>query len=159
VVRVFIGIGANLDDPEVQVRTALRELDGVPGTRLAAGSSLYRNPPMGPPDQPDYVNAVAMLETALEPEPLLDALLAIEAAHGRERGRRWGERVLDLDLLLYGDRRVDTPRLTVPHPGIAERRFVLEPLAELDPQLRVPGLGSVGELLAACPATPMERLP
>lgn len=158
-VKAYIGLGSNLGDPVAQVRRALEELECLPRTRVLAVSSLYRNPPMGPQDQPAYVNAVAAIATGLAAEHLLDELLAIEAAHGRRRGeQRWGPRQLDLDLLLYGDQRIDTGRLQVPHPGVGERRFVLAPLAEIDPELRIAGLGSVRSLLARCPDTPMQRI-
>ncbi|MFP4079705.1 MAG: 2-amino-4-hydroxy-6-hydroxymethyldihydropteridine diphosphokinase [Ectothiorhodospira sp.] len=156
---VFIGIGANLNDPALQVRRALEALDGLPRCRLVRASALYRNPPMGPRDQPDYVNAVCALETELSPEGLLEALQAVEARHGRQRGeKRWGPRTLDLDLLLYGDRVLDAPHLTVPHPGIAQRAFVLHPLAEIAPDLKIPGLGPLPPLLQACPAHGLIRV-
>lgn len=155
----FIGLGSNLNDPRRQVECALRELTGLPDSTLAAHSSLYRSAPMGPPGQPDYINAVARLETRLKPEALLDALQAIEARHGRVRaGERWGPRTLDMDILLYGDARIDSPRLQVPHRGIAERNFVLQPLAEIAPDLDIPGLGPLRDLLAHCPAAVLERL-
>lgn len=158
-VTAFIGLGSNLDDPRQQVARALRELAELPDTTLAAQSSLYRSAPMGPPDQPAYINAVARLETRLAPEALLDALQAIEARHGRLRGdERWGPRTLDLDILLYADVRIDNPRLQVPHPGLAERNFVLQPLAEIAPDLDIPGLGPLRDLLARCPADALERL-
>jgi 2-amino-4-hydroxy-6-hydroxymethyldihydropteridine diphosphokinase len=114
---------------------------------------------MGPADQPDYINAVAKLETLLTPQALLDAMLAIERAHGRIRGAtRWGPRTLDLDLLAYGDRVIAEPRLTVPHVGIAERPFVLLPLAEIAPDYLIPVKGRVGELAASCAATGVHRL-
>lgn len=144
----WIGIGSNLDDPERQVRSALLELDGIPGCRVGAVSRLYRTPPWGVSDQPDFINAVALLETTLEPVPLLAELIRIERAHGRDRsGPRWGPRVLDLDLLLHADHVIDTPGLTVPHPQISARAFVLVPLAEIAPELDIPGLGKVGDLL------------
>mgnify|MGYP005751058203 FL=1 len=158
-VMAYVGLGSNLDDPRRQVEQALRELAALPDTVLAARSSLYRSAPMGPADQPAYINAVARLDTRLAPEALLDALQAVEAAHGRLRtGERWGPRTLDLDILLYGDARLDSPRLKVPHPGMAERNFVLEPLAELAPELDIPGLGPLRELLARCPMAELERL-
>jgi 2-amino-4-hydroxy-6-hydroxymethyldihydropteridine diphosphokinase len=147
--RACIGLGSNLDDPVRQVGSALDELAGLPLSRLLRRSSLYRSPPMGPTDQPDYVNAAALIETALEPLELLDVLQAIEAAHGRRRELRWGPRTLDLDLLVYGDLRLDHPRLTLPHPGIAGRAFVLVPLAEIAPDLELPGTGSVAAAAAA----------
>ncbi len=142
-VVAWIGLGSNLDDPARQVNTALTALDGLPQSRLLACSGLYRSPPMGPQDQPDYINAVASLKTALPAEALLEALQSIEQAHARVRGEHWGPRTLDLDILLYGDDIIESPRLSVPHPGLAQRHFVLTPLAEIAPQLSVPGLGNV----------------
>jgi 2-amino-4-hydroxy-6-hydroxymethyldihydropteridine diphosphokinase len=151
-VSCYIGLGANLEDPVAQVRRALVALSGLPQTRLVAHSRLYRNPPMGPPDQPDYVNAVACIETKLAPLDLLDGLHAIERDHGRVRhGAKWGARTLDLDMLLYGDRVIRHERLTVPHPGLPERAFVLYPLAEIAPGLDIPGHGAIGSLLEHCP--------
>ena len=147
-VRAYVGLGSNLDDPVAQVRSALDELGELPHTLRVAQSSLYRSPPMGPAGQPDYVNAVAVLDTGLEPRALLRELQAIEARHGRVRGaERWGPRTLDLDLLVYGDWCSSDPGLTVPHPGIGERPFVLWPLLEVAPGLRVPGLGVVRDLV------------
>lgn len=158
-VTAYIGLGSNLGDPPSRIRGALADLAGLPQTRLLQTSSLYRSLPLGPPDQPDYVNAVAALDTALAPEALLDALQALEAQHGRARdGQRWGPRTLDLDLLLYGDRQLTTPRLTMPHPGLPQRAFVLYPLAEIAPDLQVPGLGSVQALLAHCPRAGLELM-
>ena len=161
-VSAFIGLGSNLDDPRRQVRTALAELAELPASRVSAVSSLYRSAPLQgadvPQGQPDYINAVARLESALTAEALLDALQAIETRHGRMRNAHWGPRTLDLDILLYGDMRIDTPRLRVPHPGLAERNFVLQPLAEIAPDLDIPGLGPLRELLARCPRTELERL-
>lgn len=157
--RVFIGLGSNLADPRAQLRRALDELAALPDSSLDATSSLYLSRPMGPQDQPDYINAVASLATGLEPEALLDALQAIEAAHRRVRsGERWGPRTLDLDVLLYGGQILETPRLTVPHPGLPERAFVLYPLAEIAPDLTVPGCGLLADLLARCPADGLQRL-
>ena len=157
-VDVWIGLGSNLNDPETRIRTALDDLRRLEGCTLQAVSALYRNPPMGPTDQPDYINAVARLTTTLSPEALLDALQAIEQRHARVRGRHWGPRTLDLDLLLYGRSVIATARLSVPHPGIAVRNFVLYPLAELDPGLVIPGLGVVEELLGQCPETGLSKL-
>lgn len=155
----FIGLGSNLAGPREQVRRALDELVELPACRLSAASSLYSSRPMGPQDQPDYINAVARLDTDLAPEALLDALQAIEAEHRRVRGgERWGPRTLDLDLLIYADRIIDTPRLRVPHPGLPERAFVLYPLAEIAPELTVPGLGSLAALLARCDNDGLQRL-
>ena len=141
--QAWIGLGSNLADPLAQLRRALDELDHLPETRLLAASSIYRSPPMGPKDQPDYFNAVARLETGLAPQALLAELQAIERAHDRVRERRWGPRTLDLDILLYGGLIIDEPDLQVPHPGLHERAFVLYPLRELAPSLEIPGRGTV----------------
>jgi len=146
--RAYIGVGSNLDNPVVHVRDAIAELDDLPATRVVARASLYRSAPVGMLDQPDFVNSVAALDTALAPEQLLDELLAIEARHGRARSERNAPRTLDLDLLLYGDRRMHDERLTLPHPRMHERAFVLLPLAEIDTEAHIPGHGRVQALLA-----------
>jgi len=145
-----IGLGGNLGDAEATLRAALVELDRLPGIRVRAASRLYRTPAWGRLDQPAFVNAAAALETTLAPEALLDALLGLERRFGRERveGERWGPRTLDLDVLLIGDRVVDTPRLQVPHPHLHERAFALLPLAEIAAGTLIPGHGTVGEALA-----------
>ncbi|MDY6979672.1 MAG: 2-amino-4-hydroxy-6-hydroxymethyldihydropteridine diphosphokinase [Pseudomonadota bacterium] len=160
-ITTYIALGSNLDDPLAQVRRALAELARMEGATLRAASSLYRSSPMGPADQPDYINAVAALETGLAPHALLDALQAIEQAHGRQRGaQRWGPRTLDLDVLLYGQETIDDQRLTIPHPGISERAFVLFPLQEIvAPDFMIPGYGSLQELLPRVEADRPERLP
>lgn len=152
-----VALGSNLVDPAAQVRRAFAALAALPDTHLLARSRLYRTPPLGPV-QPDYVNAAAILETRLGAQALFDALLAIEAAQGRTRGERWGPRTLDLDLLVYGDAVIQTPRLAVPHPELAARPFVLVPLAEVAAGLEVPGLGRVADLCAACPAEGITAL-
>ncbi len=158
-VRAYIGLGSNLADPAAQVRAALASLGRLPDSALVSHSALYHNPPMGPAVQPYYVNAVAALDTRLQPLALLDALQDIEARQGRVRGgERWGPRIIDLDLLLYGGACIDHPRLQVPHAGLAERAFVLVPLQELAPDLDIPGLGPVAALAAACPPVPLRRL-
>jgi 2-amino-4-hydroxy-6-hydroxymethyldihydropteridine diphosphokinase len=157
-VAVYVGLGSNLEDPQMQVRSALDELAGLPRTRLRAHSSLYISAPMGPQDQPDFVNAVACLETALRPEQLLRALQAIEQSHRRQKSRHWGPRTLDLDILLYGHDVIDSEHLKVPHPGIAQRNFVLYPLAEIDCQLDIPGVGKVQALLDQCSDDGLRRL-
>lgn len=144
----WIGLGSNLDDPPAQLRKALDALDGLPLTRLVQASRFYRTAPVGPQDQPDFCNAVARVDTGLSPDTLLEALQAVEAARGRRRGRRWGERTLDLDVLLYADVTSSDRHLTLPHPRLHERAFVLVPLAELDPHLCVPGRGRVASLAA-----------
>lgn len=159
-VAAFIGIGSNLDDPVQQVRSAIAALARISGSRLVRHSSLYRSAPMGPPDQPDYINAVAELETMLDPRVLLAELHAIERQHGRIRGaQRWGPRTLDLDILIYGTLCSADADLTIPHAGIADRAFVLHPLYEIAPALRIPGLADMQTLLAQCPLGGLERLP
>jgi 2-amino-4-hydroxy-6-hydroxymethyldihydropteridine diphosphokinase len=150
--RAYIGLGSNLCDPVRQVQAALVALTGLPDSRLVARSRLYRSAPMGPPGQPDYINAVAALNTQLSPHELLAELQSLERHQGRVRGgERWGPRIIDLDLLLYGDTVLRTDPLTLPHPGLAERDFVLWPLAEIDPELEVPGLGPMRDLMRECP--------
>lgn len=157
--RAYIGLGSNLDDPVAQLRRALRALARLPMTQLHAHSSLYRSAPLGGLDQPEYVNAVAALDTRLTAADLLENLFAIERAQGRVRGgARWQSRTLDLDLLLYGDQRIDDATLTVPHPALSERAFVLYPLQEIAPVLNIPGLGDLGPLIARCPKTSLQRL-
>lgn len=158
--RVYIGLGSNLAEPVSQLRGALTALGDLPHTRLAAVSSLYASDPLGPPDQPRYVNAVAALETKLSPLELLDALQAIELAQGRVRkDERWGPRTLDLDILLFGQRQIDEPRLQVPHYHMHARAFVLYPLAEIASDLQLPDGRPLQSLLDACPFEGLERLP
>ncbi|TWC40275.1 2-amino-4-hydroxy-6-hydroxymethyldihydropteridine diphosphokinase [Pseudomonas sp. SJZ079] len=158
--RVYIGLGSNLAEPLEQLRGALTALAALPQTQLLARSSFYASDPLGPADQPRYVNAVAALDSALEPLVLLDALQAIELSQGRERkAERWGPRTLDLDILLFGERLLNQARLTVPHYHMHARAFVLYPLAELAPALRLPDGRALSELLAACPFAGLERLP
>ena len=149
----YVAIGANLAGPEEQARRALVELDQLPGSRILRASPLYLTKPLGARDQPDYVNAVVRLETRLSPRELLRALQAIEDAHDRAREqRRWGPRTLDLDILLYGEDRINEPDLRVPHPEMYRRAFVLVPLADIAPgDLAIPGQGRLAALLAACP--------
>lgn len=158
VVRAYIGLGSNLDDPAQQLRRALAALAHLPQTHLAGCSRFYRSVPLGPQDQPDYVNAVAVLDTTQAPVALLDALQAIETAQGRVRTLHWGPRTLDLDLLLYGNETLATPRLTVPHSGLALRNFVLYPLAELAPELVLPDGRTLATLLAQCDAAGLALL-
>lgn len=150
-VRCYIGLGSNLDSPARQVATALEELARIPLSKLIQASSLYRSPPMGPQDQPDYVNAVAAIDTRLSAEDLLQQLQKIEQHHGRVRSpQRWTARTLDLDLLLYGQQIIKRSELTIPHPGIADRNFVLYPLQEIAPELVIPQLGALSALIAGC---------
>jgi 2-amino-4-hydroxy-6-hydroxymethyldihydropteridine diphosphokinase len=150
--QAAIALGANLGDCRATLEGALAALDASPGVRVLAHSRWYRSAPVGPP-QPDYVNGCALLAVTLEPEALLERLLATERRFGRVRGERWGPRRLDLDLLLMGDQRLSSPRLTLPHPRLRERAFVLVPLAEIAPAWIDPVSGqSVADLAAALPA-------
>jgi 2-amino-4-hydroxy-6-hydroxymethyldihydropteridine diphosphokinase len=145
----YVALGANLDDPAATVRAAFAALANLPDSRIVHCSSLYRTAPVGIADQPEFINAVAELETSLAPEALLDALLEIEQRFGRIRAERNGPRTLDLDLLLYNDQYLDLPRLTLPHPRLHLRAFVLQPLAEIAPDLKIPGRGTVAAWLPA----------
>ena len=141
----WVGIGANLGDPARQIAAAVAGLKNLPLTRLVATSSIYRTAPVGGPEQPDYFNAVARIETALDPDALLRELLALERDQGRTRSIPNAPRTLDLDLLLYSDRIISIAHLTVPHPRMHLRRFVLEPLLEIDPDCIIPGIGAASD--------------
>jgi 2-amino-4-hydroxy-6-hydroxymethyldihydropteridine diphosphokinase len=156
-VRAFVGLGANLGEPEVQVRRAIEALATLRDTRLVRASSLYRSAPVGYTDQPDFVNAVAELETTLTPQALLAELLAIETAFGRRRDFANAPRTLDLDLLLHGDAVITEPGLAVPHPRMHQRAFVLAPLVEIAGNIVVPGKGPAALLLAGCHDQKTER--
>ena len=156
---VYIGIGSNLDDPLYHVKQAISELRQLAQCEYIATSALYRSAPMGPPEQPDYINAASLLQTHLAPLDLLDQLQTIEHAHGRIRdGQRWGPRPLDLDILLYGEKSINESRLRVPHPGLHERSFVLYPLQDINPDLVIPGYGPLATLIDQCPHIALERL-
>ena len=157
-IPAFIALGSNLDDPAAHVRRGIDDLAGLPRTVLERVSALYRSAPVGFRDQPDFINAVAQVATHLGPRVLLDALLEIERRHGRTRGVPNGPRTLDLDLVLYGDVVVHEPGLTVPHPRMHERAFVIAPLAEIAPGRIVPGRGAVFRLLAEIDAGGVTRL-
>ncbi|WP_095055862.1 2-amino-4-hydroxy-6-hydroxymethyldihydropteridine diphosphokinase [Pseudomonas sp. Irchel s3b2] len=156
--RIYIGMGSNLADPTQQLRSAVEALAQLPQTELVGVSAFYQSDSLLP-GQPRYTNAVAALDSHLAPLDLLDALQAIENGQGRERLERWGPRTLDLDIVLFGDRLIDEPRLKVPHYHLQERAFVLYPLAELAPaDLRLADGRSLTELLAACPFVGLERI-
>lgn len=161
-VIAYIGLGSNLNDPVDQLRTAMVELESIPQTRVLKKSSLYRSPALlsvdNPQAQPDYINAVAAVATELGARTLLDHMLQIEQKHGRHRGLRWASRTLDLDLLIYGDAQCDEPGLTVPHPGLPKRAFVLYPLYEIAPDLEVPGHGAVSLLKDQCQSGMAQRI-
>jgi len=144
--RVYIGLGSNLEQPAIQIKTALDSLQALPKTKVIKSSQLYASKPQGPQDQPDFVNAVCQLETGLQPLALLDALQSIEQQQGRVKKRHWGERLIDLDILLFDDQILNSERLIVPHKELSQRDFVLLPLLEISPGLVIPGLGSVEQL-------------
>ena len=156
-----VGLGANLGDARASVLGALGVLDLLPSTRVLRASKLYRTPAWGQTEQPDFINAAAVLETGLDARALLQRLLAIERDFGRTRvaGERWGPRTLDLDLLLFGDAVIDEPGLQVPHPHMHERAFVLLPLAYIAPELSIPNVGNVGELAAVMASDGIEAIP
>jgi len=155
----YVGLGSNLDDPSARIAEACAALAEIPNSRFVRASSLYRTPPFGPVAQPEFVNAVAALLTQLSPQELLAALKQIEARMGRTAPiERWGPRRIDLDLLVYGDVTLEEPGITVPHPGIPERAFVLVPFAEIAPDLLVPRAGRVSMLLGRVDTSAVVRL-
>ncbi len=158
-VRAYIGLGSNLDDPLARLRSGVAALTQLDRTRVELCSSFYRTAPVGTQDQPDFINAVCRVCTGQSPTTLMRNLLQIERAHGRVReGEKGGPRTLDLDLLLYGDQAIEIEGLTVPHPRLHERAFVLYPLHEIEPDLAVPGHGTVRNLLAGCARQRVEKL-
>ena len=146
-IKAYIGLGSNLDDPQSQLKKAIIAMEMVPSTSVVKTSSFYRSKPVGPQDQPDYVNAVVELDTELSASVLLDYLQAIENEQGRERKIKWGARTLDLDILLFGDEIINNDRLQVPHVEMHNRGFVLLPLNEILPDCKIPGVGAVSSLL------------
>jgi 2-amino-4-hydroxy-6-hydroxymethyldihydropteridine diphosphokinase len=155
----FIGIGSNLQNPARQVEQAVVELDALPHSRLVKRSSLYRSAPLGYAAQPDFVNAVAQLETGMPAERLLGELQAIESRHGRSRSFANAPRTLDLDVLLYGNLVVRSEKLEIPHPRMHERAFVLKPLLEISPEATIPGIGAAREALQKVAGQAVERMP
>jgi len=154
----YIGLGSNLDNPAEQIRSALVDLGEIASSRLLRCSSLYRSTPWGYADQPDFVNAVARMDTELSPRALLQALLALEQAQGRLRAIANGPRILDLDLLLYDEQRIVESDLVVPHPRMHQRAFVLVPLLEIHPQASIPGYGAVAQLLGSVDTQGVEPI-
>lgn len=154
----YVALGANLGNPVATIQAAIVALAAIPASTRVAASSLYCTAPVGLKNQPDFINAVVALETQLEAAALLEHLFAIEADFGRQRSIRNAPRTLDLDLLLHGDAVLDTPTLTLPHPRMHERAFVLAPLAEIAPQVLIPGHGPVARLFAACADQRIERI-
>ena len=155
----YVALGANLGEPLITIQSAISALDALPATTRTATSSLYRTAPVGLKNQPDFINAVVALETQLTPAELLEQLFVIEARFGRRRSVANAPRTLDLDLLLHGATRLATPTLTLPHPRMHQRAFVLAPLAEIAPNATIPALGSVATLLATCADQAIARLP
>ena len=144
---VYIALGSNIEQPYEQVKNAIDALDGLPDCTVIADSGYYKSRPMGPEDQPDYVNAVVKMETALAAADLLTCCQQIEQQQGRVRTRHWGERCIDLDILLFADQQIKTDKLMVPHPGISQRDFVYLPLLKLDPDIAIPGKTALKDLL------------
>lgn len=158
-IDAYIGLGSNLSNPQVQVTKALQELDTIAHTTLVEHSSLYLSKPMGPSDQPEFINAVAKIATRLSAEDLLSALQNIEENHQRQRkDQRWGPRTLDLDIILFGDQQIKNKRLEIPHYGVAKREFVLIPLQELQADLIIPGKGAIAELIEQLPPYSLKKL-
>ncbi|MFT6956478.1 MAG: 2-amino-4-hydroxy-6-hydroxymethyldihydropteridine diphosphokinase [Halieaceae bacterium] len=156
-IRVYLGMGSNLQEPNTQLATAVTALRKLSGTHNHSVSRVYQGPPMGPQNQPEYLNAVIAMDTTLEPLALLRALQHIELTQGRERLERWGPRTLDLDILLYGSQVVDLPDLQIPHPGLALRKFVLQPLLDLaDSKWVLPDGKELGTLAADCPGEDLQ---
>jgi 2-amino-4-hydroxy-6-hydroxymethyldihydropteridine diphosphokinase len=156
-IQVYIGLGSNLALPEKQIQAACKSLASLSETKLVRCSSLYHSHPMGPQDQPDYVNAVAQIETELSPASLLQQTQLIETQQGRMRKtKRWGPRTLDLDILLYGQQQIDTEHLKVPHPGMKQREFVLYPLFEITPDLILPCGEKLSDLVLTCPINGLQ---
>lgn len=158
-VTAYIGLGSNLGNPRQQVLSAIEEISQLANVALLQASSLYQTAPIGPPGQQDYINAVISVQCQLSAEQLLAKLQQIESQHKRQRDVHWGPRTLDLDILLFGNLQIAGASLTIPHPHMQQRRFVLDPLCELAPQLQIPGLGSAKMYLDACLDQEVLRLP
>lgn len=160
--RVYIGLGSNLDQPKQQIKQAVAELKLLPDSQYVGDSGLFLSKPLVvegvSEDQPDYYNAVALLETRLSAVELLNCLQAIENRQGRVRDQRWGPRTIDLDILLYGQQQINNERLQVPHPGLCEREFVLYPLQRLNAEMDIPGHGMLNEIIKTCPEKGMRYI-
>jgi len=144
---IYIGLGSNIEDPYLQIKNAVVALNDLPGTKVLMNSGYFKSKPMGPEDQPDYVNAVVEVETELDAVELLTNCQHIEKQQGRIKKRHWGERTIDLDILLYADQQIETDNLTVPHPGICLRDFVYMPLLKMNPALKIPGKGRLKNIV------------
>lgn len=156
--RVYIGLGSNIEQPFLQIKNAIFALNEMPDTKVIRDSGYFKSRPMGPEDQPDYVNAVVEIETQLDAMALLKNCQAIEHQQGRVKTRHWGERTIDLDILLYADQQIENDVLTVPHPGISQRDFVYMPLLRLNAELKVPGLGPLSDVIKQNIAQPVVEL-
>lgn len=156
--RVFLGLGSNLGEPASNIQAAIEHLESQSELNILGISPLYQSPPMGPKDQPDFVNAVLELETSLAPKELLNLCNSLEAVMGRQLAERWGPRLIDIDILLYGDQVIESESLNIPQLGMAQRSFVLYPLADLDKDLQIPGLGSLTELIDHFGESDIHRL-
>ncbi len=158
----YIGLGSNLQNPPDQIRMAMRAISKIPQTRIVTDSGLFLSkplvPPSGPVPQPDYYNAVVKIETGLGPYELLDQLQQIEHAQQRKRGQHWGPRTIDLDILMFDNMQTKDERLTLPHPGLHQREFVLYPLRNIDPALAIPGHGMLSDLITRCPDKGLQYL-
>jgi len=155
---VYLGLGSNLDDPENHLNSALEHIADIDQTTILSSSSFYKSPPLGPQDQPDFINCVVKLETDLTAHILLEALQEIENQHGRKREIRWGPRTLDLDILLFGDMTINDDNLTIPHPQLAYRDFVLVPLNEIQSDIIIPGMGPVSGLITRLEINSLQRI-
>ena len=150
---IYIGLGSNIANPALQIKNAITALENIPDTKVLRDSGYFKSRPMGPDDQPDYVNAVVEIETALKAEALLNNCQLIEKQQGRIKKRHWGERTIDLDILLYADQQIETHDLTIPHPGICLRDFVYMPLLKINPELEIPGKGTLKILVESADVT------
>ena len=157
-IKVYIGLGSNLDDPQAQLKKAIIALEMIPSSSVVKTSSFYKSKPVGPQDQPDYINAVVELDTELSAPVLLDYLQVIENEHGRQREQKWGARTLDLDILLFGEEVIHDDRLVVPHVEMHKRGFVLFPLDEIAPDCVIPDVGTVHSLLQQVNTDDMAKL-
>ncbi len=154
----YIGLGSNMESPKQQIKSAIKSIAEIPEIQVLVASSLYKSKPVGPQDQNDYINAVIKIETEFMPLELLDCMQDIENQHGRIRKEHWGPRILDLDILIFGKKIIQDKKLTIPHPEIEKRPFVLVPLAEIDSNCSIPGIGLISDLLAVNNQKDLELL-
>lgn len=156
--KIFLGLGSNLGESSINIFEAVEQLNAEPNIQNIKLSPLYLSPPMGPQDQPDFINAVLRAETSFTPSKLLERIKLIEKGMGREAGLRWGPRIIDIDILLYGEQIIHTDKLSIPHIGLSERSFVLYPLSDLDKQLKIPGLAPLTELIDNLGKTDIRKI-